>query len=65
MCAACEFLMSGTLLPFVWLFVVRALGSIEKGGALKDLIIIIIIIIIIVIIIYQKWNAWGRTQWRL
>ena len=39
MCAVCEFLMSGTLLLFVCLFVVRALGSTEKGRSKTSLLL--------------------------
>ena len=36
-CAACGFSVSGTLSLFVWMFVVRALGSIEKGHSKTSL----------------------------
>ena len=55
MCAACEFLVSGTLRLFVCLFVIRALGSIERGA--QNLIIIIINMIMTIIIIIPVSNT--------
>ena len=41
MCAACEFLVSGTLCLFAKLFVVRALGSFEKGCSKISLLLLL------------------------
>ena len=40
-CAACEFLVSGTLCLSVWSFVVCTLGSIEKGHSKTSLLLLV------------------------
>ena len=56
MCVACEFLMSGTLLPFVLFVVVRALGSTEKrrSKTLLLLLLLLVVVVVVVVVVYKS-----------
>ena len=50
MCAACEFWVSGTWRLFVSLFVVRAVGSIEKGRSKTSLLLLLLLSLLLLLL---------------